>query len=222
MPDFFDDVIGANFYESVAPTDKQFRFGRLYDTHIYFPHRELAFWRAADTDTTGTTATKFGQKRAVDVKPFDHPTLKSPMLQSNEEYIVLKAKPRPCILIVPPMEDPGVARSAYGAPLTRSTCLVAPIGSWERKGNAKYVEEFENNVRTLRYPELMFLPEKPGAFATDGMVRLDQCQSVLSQNLSPIPFELTKDVKDVLRSQVLYLFDQLDDGYFVEYRAMLS
>ena len=223
MPTAFDDLFpGNSFYRSVVRTDKDFRAGRLYTTHVYQPHRNLGFWRSSEV-ASNTTAKNFNPVNADHVNDaFDHDPLHAPKLEATEEFIYLKAKKRPVVLIVPPMLEPDLERSAYGAPMTRNLCLVAPINSMEKKGDAKHIPEFEMNVRSLRYPELMFLPEQGGVLKTDSVVRLDECQSVFVKNLTAIDFELAQDVWQVLRSQFMYLFDQLDDDYFVQYREMLS
>lgn len=223
MSGAFDDLFPKHtFYSAVAKTDKEFRAGRLYRTHVYQPHKKLGFWRPS-LEATDTTATHFKQMNADYVgDAFDHPPLHTPMLSAREEYLVLKVKLRPVILIIPPMLEPELERSAYGAPMTHNLCLVAPITSMVKRGDAKYIPEFENNVRALRYAELMFLPEQGGVLQTDSMVRLDECQSVFAKNLEPTEFELSSDVLEVLRSQFLYLFNELDDNYFSTYRKMLA
>lgn len=39
MAGFFDEFFDEDFYEPVAATDHEQRFGRLYTTHTYFPHQ---------------------------------------------------------------------------------------------------------------------------------------------------------------------------------------
>lgn len=222
MPVFFDEPYENDFYRKIERTDKEKRFGRIFWTHTYFPHEHLEFWRPNTTDLGATSAKEFKIVAAGDDK-FDHTPLANPSLRSNEEFIVVRAKHRPVVLLVPSVAIPE-NRSYRGSPVSRNHALVAQIYSIHdvRTGEMKFTQEFIDNIRQLKYPEIMFLPQKAGALETDSLLRLDECQSVFANQLETVEWELCDSVKELLRSQFLYKSASTDDGVFMEYRSICS
>jgi hypothetical protein len=155
---------------------------------------------------------------------FQRPTPYSvPPLKSNEEFIALKAKPRPVILIQPP--DPGlllIKAGGYSAKIVRHLCPVALLYSAEDEaGNSKFPPDFIDRVRRLEYRQFMFLPAG-GPILVDSVARLDEIQSVAEAQLLPTGFCLSDDVREIFRSQVSSFLTGLSGTEFAEWTALLK
>jgi hypothetical protein len=219
----FDESFKKDFYSPIdLRTDKKKALGRFYWTHTYYPHEHLEFWRPSATDTTSTSATDFRITAAGEDR-FNHLTLANPKLESNEEFVVVRAKRRPVLMLVPPVEI-DEKRSYRGSPVSRKLALVAQIYSVSsaRTGEMKFDPAFIANIRELKYPQILFLPQKSGVIEVDSLLRLDECQSVFTNQLEAIPFEFSKPIKEVLQSQFLYLFNETDDDVFSTFRDMCA
>lgn len=219
----FDDSFKKDFYSAYnLAADKKKSFGRFYNTHAYYPHEHLEFWRPSITDPTSTSATDF-RIMAAGADRFNHLPLETPKLRNKEEFLVVKAKRRPVLMLVPPVEIPE-KRSYRGAPVSRNLALVAQIYSIysAKSGEMKFDPGFIANIRELKYPQLMFLPQHAGVINVDSILRFDECQSVFFTQLEPIPYELSETVMDVARSQFRYYFNETDDGIFSSFREICA
>jgi hypothetical protein len=120
-----------------------------------------------------------------------------PKLETNEEFIVVRAKERPVVLIQPELEI-GFDNRGYRGRVHRRRCLVGQVfGLADTKtGQTEFSPEFVQRVRKMEYPQLLFLPKKPGLLDVDSILRLDELQSVSPSSLhsySPhsLPWETT-------------------------------
>jgi hypothetical protein len=147
----------------------------------------------------------------------------SPPLKSDEEFIALRAKRRPVILVQPP--DPAlreVKSTGYAGKVVRHLCPVALIYSVEDDaGNSKFGSGFLDRIRRLEYKQFMFLP-KGGPLTVDSFVRLYEVQSIAGNQLEPTRFTLTKDVGDILRSQASFCWTELSGKEFAGWAELLQ
>lgn len=220
---FLDELISP-FMVSGAPTDQtKFSVGQIFWTEMYYPHQRLELWRPTFVDQQLHTAKNFNIvssandafKRAV---PYTNPPL-----QSNEEFIALKAKRRPIVLIQP--TDPSlslVKTVSMGIKIERHLCVVAPVfGLSNSVGYARASTEFLERVRKLEYPQFLFLP-KGGPLVMDSLLRLDELQSVAIQNLDHTDFSLAPEALSVFRSQVSFFTGGNAGAEFLEYRDLIA
>ena len=223
MPAFLDEVIKP-FYSTGAPTAlSSYAFGQIFWAPAYYPHQQLQLWRPLEVDQKLHTAKNFqitpapadAFKRSL---PYTFPPL-----MNNEEFIALKAKIRPVVLLQPP--DPSlhtVGKSTGDMKIVRHLCVVAPIFSIvDAVGYSKVPEEFRNRVRCLDYLQFMFLPAG-GPLTLDSVLRLDELQSVAINNLEHTDFCLSEEVKAIFRSQVGFFLSGSGGEEFLGYRDLLK
>ena len=73
----------------------------------------------------------------------------------------------------------------------------------------------------MEFPQLMFLPQQAGVFDIDGMLRLDEVQSVFVPHLRATQFCLADDLADVLRHQIDFLLTASGPNSYTELREIL-
>jgi hypothetical protein len=224
---FINELFEKDFYEPNPLAERnQHSIGKIYWTHTYYPHEDLQLWRPCPDgfDTaTKTIATKFRIESAKEDK-FDSLTLGVPPLKSNEEFIVIRAKMRPVLMLLPQIEINEIKPLKRGAKIWRPRCLVAQVFSVADKesNNLKLPEEFIDNIKKLQYPQLLFLPKSAGIFEVDGIARLDECQSVFTSHLKPADFRLSPTLRDLLKSQFSFLLNKEDKCYYKEVKEFLG
>jgi hypothetical protein len=224
---FINELFDKDFYEPTPKAEKnQHTIGNIYWTHTYYPHENLELWRPCSdgfNEPTRTIATKFQIEPAKQDR-FDSLTLGVPKLKSNEEFIVIRAKMRPVIMLLPQIEIKDVNQLNKGAKIWRPRCLVAQVFSVADKesNDLKFPEQFLDNVKRLKYPQLLFLPKSAGLFEVDGMARLDECQSVFTSHLQPADFRLSPTIKKLLQSQFSFLLNREDECYYKEIKEFLE
>lgn len=217
------DEILTPFYEACKPA--QCEFGHIYRTPAYYPHENLQFWRPVTylSDVTKSQATTFeicdaGADRFSHTYP-----LSKPKLDSHEEFIVIKAKIRPVILLIPecPIDEPRTP--GFRSKIWRPLCLVGQVFglSDPNSGIAGFSPTFVERIRKMGFPQLMFLPRHAGLFAVDSILRLDECQSVFTKQLTHSGFALTEDLKRLLQSQLAFMLTGEYTGDYQVYRELI-
>jgi hypothetical protein len=220
---FIDEVI-APFIVSGAPTKQnEFAFGQILSAPVYYPHQLLEIWRPKNFDQRLHTASDFNIKTGVQ-DAFKKPLPYSfPGLRVNEEFIAIKSKIRPVVLIQPP--DAALAqvgKVSMGINLERHLCVVAPaFGLENEEGYSRVSEDFLVRVRKLEYPQFLFLA-KSGPLTKDSLVRLDELQSVAIRHLQPTGFAFSKEALSLFRSQVSLFTGGSDGSEFATYRELLA
>ncbi len=221
MAAFLDEVFEP-FYTAASTNLADYGFGQFFKCPAYYPHQQLDIWRPRNLDVKLGIASDFnlttaGRDAFCRSLPFS-----SPPLKTNEEFIGLKAKPRPVILIQPP--DPAllaVKKAGYAGTVVRHLCPVLLVYSAEDDaGNSKFDPEFLERIRRLEYRQFLFLP-KGGPLTVDSIARLDEVQSVAENQLEPTKFALSKEICDILRSQVSYFFTGLSGKEFGDWASLL-
>ena len=196
--------------------------GQLGRTFVPYATEHLQLWRPGRYDPSQAAATEFhitaaGQDAFARAVP-----LYSPRLETNEEFIVTRAKRRPVIVVSPAPPDPGIA-SLRGSRIYRRMALVIPVFSLvdpvtER---LKFPESFIDRVRTMEFPEFFYLPPEPGVLSVPSLARLAELRAVFEPHLEPFDRRLRDDVRRLLEGQLRFLTTGVSDGDFHVYREEL-
>ncbi|MCA9423261.1 MAG: hypothetical protein KC592_19735 [Nitrospira sp.] len=207
---FIDEWFDRNYYKRLSLSEKfTLSFGQFFWTHAYYPHENLEFWRPVldPMEPTKTFASKFQiQSAGQDAFRRSIP-LQAPKLETNEEFLVVRAKYRPVLLIQPEILIPAILNRGFRGRVSRSRCTVAQIFGLAdpQTGRAEFSPNFVDRVRQMEYPQLMFLPKESGLFQVDSLLRLDELQSVFTPHLEPAEFAMTDDIATILRDQIQFL-----------------
>lgn len=223
---FIDEYFGDSFFRQLPLGYHQhFSFGQLFRTHTYYPHEHLEMWRPIldPNEPTKTLASQFQIVAAGQDAFRRNIPLASPKLETNEEFLVIRAKRRPVMLIMPETPQFGVDNRGYRGKVQRRLCLVAQIfGLADRKtGREEFNPAFVERVRKMEFPQLMFLPAYPGILDIDSLLRLDELQSVFTPNLEPTRLALGDELTKVLRGQLQFLLAQAGPTEYTELRELL-
>lgn len=223
---YIDEWFGNDFYKQLPLGFHQhFSFGQFFRTHAYYPHEHLELWRPIvdPNEPTKTIASQF-QVIAAGKDAFRRSMpLASPKLETNEEFLVVRAKVRPVVLVMPETPPMGVDNRGYRGRVQRHLCLVCQVfGLADPKtGHAEFNPAFVQRVRKMEFPQLLFLPARPGLLNVDSLLRLDELQSVFTPNLEPTQYALGDEVANVLRGQLQYLLTSTGPSVYTELRELL-
>jgi hypothetical protein len=224
---FIDELFSTDFYTELQlgyHNPANFRFGQFFRTHAYYPHEHLEIWRPIPEpdEPTKTTASRFQIVHAGKDAFRRTLPLQAPKLETNEEFLVIRAKERPVVLIQPELEI-GFNNRGYRGRIHRRRCLVGQVyGLADTKtGRAEFSPEFVRRVRKMEYPQLFFLPRKAGLLEVDSMLRLDELQSVFTPHLDGKQFCLTQDLCSVLKDQLQFLITARGPNGYTELREMI-
>jgi len=225
---FIDEWFADNFYKKLLlgyHNDANFCFGQIFWTHAYYPHENLELWRPAmdPNEPTRTMASQFRITAAGQDAFKRNLPLQVPRLETNEEFIVVRAKVRPVVLIQTELPLAGVDNRGYRGRIQRRRTLVAQVFGLAdaTTGEPQFNPAFVDRVRKMEFPQLMFLPEKAGLFAVDSMLRLDEAQSVFVPHLDARQFCLGDEVAAVLRHQLAFLQTGIGPNEYTELREFL-
>lgn len=222
MAAFLDEVFDS-FYTAASTNVADYAFGQFFRAPAYYPHQKLDIWRPTNIDAKLGIASDFNIETAGSDAFRRSLPYSNPPLKTDEEFIALKAKPRPVILIQPP--DPAllaIKKAGYAGKVVRHLCPVVLVYSAEDDaGNSKFDADFVERIRRLEYRQFLFLP-KGGPLALDSIARLDEVQSIAENQLEPTKFALAKEVSDILRSQASYFFTGLSGKEFAGWASLLK
>ena len=208
----FIDEFYDPFYQQLpvgCSNEANFKFGQFFKVHAYYPHENLELWRPVPdpNEQTKTIATSFrivpaGQDAFRRSLP-----LHTPKLETNEEFLVIRAKTRPVILIQTERPLAGVFNHGFRGKIQRRRVLVAQVYGLHdvKTGRQEFNPSFIERVRKLEFPQLVFLPQQAGLFRVDSLLRLDEAQSVFVPQMEPTQFAFCQDVEALLRAQLLFL-----------------
>lgn len=223
---YIDEYFADNYFKQLPVGFHQhFSFGQLFKTHAYYPHENLELWRPVfdAAEPTKTFATNFqivpaGQDAFKRIIP-----LAAPKLETNEEFLVVRAKRLPVVLVMPETPPLGVDNRGYRGKVQRHLCLVAQIYGLAdpRTGREEFNPSFVQRVRKMEFPQLMFVPARAGFLDVDSLLRLDELQSVFTPNLEPTQLALGDETADVLRGQLQFLFAGTGPTLYTDLRELL-
>ena len=224
---FIDELFATDFYTALPlghHNPANFRFGQFFKTHAYYPHEHLELWRPIPDpeEPTKTMASKFQMISAGKDAFRRGIPLHVPKLETNEEFLVVRAKVRPVVLIQPELEI-GFDNRGYRGRIHRRRCLVGQVfGLADTKtGHAEFSPEFVRRVRKMEYPQLLFLPKKAGLLEVDSMLRMDELQSVFTPHLQAAQFALGEELCSVLKDQLQFLITERGPNGYTELREMI-
>jgi hypothetical protein len=168
---YIDEWFGEEFFKKLPlGYHTQFSFGQLFRTHAYYPHENLELWRPIldPSEPTKTTASQFHIEAAGKDAFRRGIPLASPKLETNEEFLVVRAKVRPVMLVMPETPSFGIDNRGYRGKVQRHLCLVGQLfGLVDAKTNrAEFNPSFVDRVRKMEFPQLMFVPARPGFLAS--------------------------------------------------------
>jgi hypothetical protein len=225
---FIDEWFGDNFYEKLPlgyHNDANFCFGQIFWTHAYYPHENLELWRPVmdPAEPTKTIASQFRIVAAGQDAFKRNLPLASPRLETNEEFIVVRAKVRPVILIQTELPLAGVDNRGFRGRIQRRRTLVAQVYGLADSATKEpqFHQGFVDRVRKMEFPQLMFLPEKAGIFSVDSMLRLDEAQSVFVPHLDARQFCLSDEVATILQHQLAFLQTGIGPNVYTDLREFL-
>ena len=223
---FIDEWFEKDYFRELALDYRNnFVFGQIFCTHAYYPHENLEFWRPVPSlgEPTRTIASHF-QLQAAGKDAFNRAyPLHAPKLETNEEFIVIRAKKRPVILLQQDVSIEGLDNAGFRGRLQRHLFLVAQLFglSDAKTGRVEFNPSIIERVRKMEFPELMFVPRLLGVLELDSMLRLDEVQSVFRANLEPTKYALSEHVCEILRYQFEYLISKRAPSPYTELREML-
>ena len=223
---FIDEWFDKGYYRQLPLNYRDhFVFGQLFWTHAYYPHENLEFWRPIPTpgEPTKTIASQF-QLQAAGKDAFDRAyPLHAPKLETNEEFIVIRAKRRPVMLLQQEAAVENADNAGYRGRFQRHLALAGLIFglSDAKTGRLEFSPSIVERVRRMEFPELLFLPKMPGILEVDSMLRLDETQSVFRANLAPTQFALSEDLCEILRHQFQFLITRSAPSPYTELREIL-
>ncbi len=223
---FIDDWFGSGFYKELPlGYHTSFSFGQFFWTHAYYPHENLELWRPVPdpNEATKSYAGHFQlQPAGRDAFNRGFP-LYTPALKTDEEFLVVRAKVRPVLLIQPEIPIADVDNRGYRGKVHRRRCTVAQVFGLAEPatGHASFSPAFVERVRRMEYPQLMFLPKKPGLFNVDSIMRMDELQSVFIPHLKATKFALADEVSSILCDQIQFLFTRKGPNAYTELRELI-
>ena len=223
---FIDEWFPNNFYKQLPlGYHAHPSFGQFFWTHAYYAHENLELWRPVSdpSEPTKTVASSF-QIVAAPKDAFQRGIpLAAPRLETNEEFIVIRAKWRPVLLLQAEAPWMGIDNRGYRGKVQRHRSTVAQIfGLADSKtGMAEFSPSFVDRVRKMEFPQFVFLPKKSGLFEVDSLLRLEELQSVFTPHLTPTQYSLGDEALTILRQQFqsLILGDEKTDST-KEYRIL--
>lgn len=223
---YIDEWFDKDFYgELPLGYHTNFTFGQLFWTHTYYPHEHLELWRPIPNpdEPTKSIANAF-QLQAAGKDAFNRKfPLHAPQLETNEEFIVIRAKKRPVILLQSESGLPEGENKGYRGRFHRRRCIVAQVFGLSdvTTGRTEFNPSLIDRVRKMEFPELLFLPKRPGILDVDSMLRLDELQSVFIPHLEPTRVALSNEVANILRRQFQFLIARNAPSAYTELREML-
>jgi hypothetical protein len=216
---FLDEVLQP-FYEPCPTSADKFSFGQIFRTPAYYPQQTLEVWRPKNYDPKLGIAQDFEIKNPTDIFKKMSP-YSVPRLRTNEEFLVMRSKPRPVMLVKPP--DPMLLKLQGARPgrITRHICTVALIYRLhDETGAARFPAEVLERIRRLEYPQFLYLP-KGGKISEDSLARFDEIQSVALAQLTPTGYSLSSDAVAIARSQVSFHLTGLSGKEFADWAEQL-
>ncbi len=204
--DEYFETVGSGFRNAFKP-------GQIVWTHFTYNFEHLEFWRPNNLDDSGTIASEFNiQSSPSDVFNKRIP-LSQPRLEINEEFLVVRTKKRPGILVTLPPPEIEVATIRGGGKINLNLSLLAPLFSLEDSyGNAKYHSDFVNRTRKLLYPHLFFLPKKESSRLKDSLCRFDRIFAAYTNHMEPVDLCLKKDILGTFMSQFTCFVNEDSNG----------
>lgn len=192
--------------------------GQIVWAVVPFIEEQKQYWRPTSSDESRTSASTFqivGGGGDLFKKSLP---LHTPKLKSEEEFLVVRGKIRPVILLARCLSEsaPKVWAKHHHLVIPRFTVVN------KETGQAKVDKTFMNRVRRLEYPQFLFSPAD-SPLDRDGLFRVDLLQPIPKSHFrEPTPLALTEEMLAILRGQVRHLTAGDVSGDYGEWRALLN
>ena len=146
---------------------------------------------------------------------FNHPPVLHPPIHTDEEFIPVKTKRRPVIIVSRTHSDiPRALRRGADFP---PSFLIAPLYTL---GEERYHPEFVERIKAFEYHQFFYLPQNDEHGIREAFVRFDRIQSVARRNLELTDTMLTQNALDVLHDWLTYHTTGNLDDTIREYREL--
>ena len=202
---FIDEWFGALYYKRLPlgySNEAKFCFGQISGPTLTTLTRtsNSGAPSPSPSEPTKTIASQFRITAAGEDAFKRLPPLHAPKLETNEEFIVVRAKVRPVMLIQAEFPLAPMNNRGFRGRIQRRRTLVAQVFGLadSRTRTPEFNSSFVDRVRRMEFPQLMFLPHQAGVFDVDSMLRLDEAQSVFIPHLRATELCLGDDVANVL------------------------
>lgn len=160
---------------------KQFLQGHLYEASVFYAQAQVIVARPLHDASTGSGSLPAN----ISLQPpdlFNHPPFPQLRLAADEEFLVVKSKRRP-----------GIILSADSVNPASDTVLVVPLYSADN-----YKPAFVQRVQESEYPGFLYLASDPTLGRKASVVRFDHLQSVTKSQLIPKPIAVTAETLNQL------------------------
>ena len=219
---YLDEILDPFFKAINSDYRHSFLPGQVFWTYYFYTQENLKFWRPANYDETGTAATEFVITSSTEDAFRRSTPLQSPKLETDEEFIVTRAKKRPVILIAPTPERIELGQKIRGGrKIHKNLCLVAPLYSAvDAYGDPKFPAEFIDRTRNMEFPHLFFVPET-SPYLRHSICRLDSIRAVFHPHLEPKDLQLSDEAMNVFLGQIEFFLTGEYSGDYQIYRELL-
>jgi hypothetical protein len=200
---YIDDVFDEYFAEIPSTERSNIKIGQIVWTHFSYSNENLEVWRPNSLDESKTYAKLFEiSTGARDLFNRNAP-LSNPPLKTYEEFLVVRAKKRPAIVISTIPALPKLPQVRHAEKMMQPVYLLAPLYSlYNDDKKAKVHQDLVNRIRRLDYPHIFFIPKEEGSGIKDSFCRFDKiCGSFLG-HIRPDEICLNKQVHELFFSQL--------------------
>jgi hypothetical protein len=110
-----------------------------------------------------------------------------------------------------------------GGRVYRPLAIVVPVFSPVNRltGEPKYDPLFVARMRTLEFPEFLYLPSHAGVLPVESYARIGEAQAVYEPHLDARDLKLSGDVLEILQDGLRFLVTQDYGGMLAAYREQL-
>lgn len=208
---YIDELCTPYFSEIGDGFKSKFKRGQLFWAPVAYAPEDLQFWRPQMEETNTSAHYFFISRSTKNAFKKDKP-LVDPKLEIDEEFLVVRAKMRPIILVTPTPYEIDIKPVRGGGKINRNNCLVAPLYSiYDSEGLEKYPTAFIDRIRKLEFPNLFFIPQKEPI--KHSICRLDSLLSITWTKLEAIDLMLGEETLKLFFQQLDFF---LTDKYIEE------
>jgi hypothetical protein len=200
------ELVDEYYLSATHKEQSKYPRGHIYWCPCCYFSRRLSILYPRGSDPYDKMPTLFETKE-IDPRKFNdppHKPLRRPRLEAEEEFVVLRAKKRP-VIVLSSKTEPWKRRDGR----IRTQCvLVAPMYSFRETDGL----DWKLRIRALAYHELFYLPGNETLGINESFVRFDRAHIVPSGWLKGKRVCLHPDALELLTEWFLfYLTGELDE-----------
>ncbi len=149
---------------------------------------------------------------------FNHTPIAHPPVRKQEEFLAVKGKVRPAIIVSRPnSEIPKHQLDLHPFP---ESYVVAPAYGFAGKEDEEYNPEFIARVREFEYHQFFYLPPSDQFGIVESFARLDRVQCIAKRQLRERIATLTPQAFDTLKNMFRFYFWGPPDEEIETFRAI--